>query len=65
MSLIFILPSIYILSYVSVRVNMLIVVVVTIIGSWLRCLININLMYAAIGQYIFAISFVFIKSIPT
>ena len=65
MSLVFILPSIYMLSYVPIRVNMLIVVVVTIIGSWLRCLINSSILYAAAGQYIFAISFVFMRSIPT
>ncbi len=65
MSLVFILPSIYLLSYVSVRTNLFIVVIVTIIGSWLRCLINVGIIYAAVGQYVFAISFVFMRSIPT
>ncbi len=65
MSLLLILPSTYILSYTPIRVSIAIITVSTIVGAWLRCLVNTNFWFAVVGQYVFAISYAFLRSIVT
>ena len=65
MSLIFVIPSTYILSYTSIRTSVILITVTITLGAWLRCLINVYFEFAVVGQYVFAISYAFLRSIVT
>ena len=65
MSLIFVIPSTYILSYTSIRTSVLLITATTIVGAWLRSFINVQFVFSVIGQYVFAISYAFLRSIVT
>ena len=58
-SLVLVIPSTYILSYSPIRLSIYIIAISTLIGAWVRCLINVAFTYAVIGQYIFFISYAF------
>ena len=65
MSIIFFLPSIYSLSYCSLRFNVWTMVVVSVIGAWVECFINHSFVFAFVGSYIIGISYSLIKNIVT
>ena len=48
-SLVLIIPCIYIVAYLPLRINILIIAIVTTLGAWIRCFINKRFLYAALG----------------
>ncbi len=65
MSIVFFVPSTYALSYLSIRFSIWVIVIVTVAGSWLACLINSSISFAFAGRLVFAINFPFAKNIIT
>lgn len=56
-------PIAYLLSYCSVKANILLMIITGILGSWLRCLVNSAFSFAVIGHYFLGFSFSFFRSI--
>ena len=65
MGIIFFLPSIYCLSYCSVRFNIWTIVLLSVLGAWIECFINHSFIFAFIGSYIIGASFAYLKNIVT
>ena len=61
-NLVFGVPIGYLLSYLTIRLNVILTLATAILGAWLRCLVNQNFYFAFIGHYLLGISFSFIRS---
>lgn len=59
------IPISYCLSYYSIRTNVLLMMLLGVTGSWVRCLVNSSFYFAFIGQYVLGASFSFYRGLVT
>ena len=64
-TLLFGVPITYVLSYYSMRLNLALMIFTSLLGCWLRCLVNISFYFAVIGHFCIGFSFVFYRSIAS